>query len=218
MPFMIGSGFTQPLAAAGGSTWALVQDVEAAALNTFSTGAIDTTGANLLVASVSRFGAGTLSDSKGNTWTALTSRVNGEVTLEFYYSVPSSVGSGHTFTLTGSSMAAALSVQAWSGAHGTPFDVQNGATASGTSVQPGSITPSQNNSLLISCFGGATGANTISINSGFFQTSDIDYAGGVNEAGSMAYLVQETAAPINPTWSNASAAVAASIAAFKPAS
>src|SRR5437868_1131794 len=68
-----------------------------------TTGTANTTGANFMACLVSAYVNGpadAIQDSKGNTWTALTSRVNtsGFDRLTLYYTVPSSVGSGHTVT------------------------------------------------------------------------------------------------------------------------
>ena len=73
--------------------------------NNATTSAIDTTGATLLVALiVTDTGGGTMSDSKGNTWTALTAHSGGTtVTGQLFYVSNPTVGSGHTFTPTISS-------------------------------------------------------------------------------------------------------------------
>ncbi len=75
---------------------------------------IDTTGANLLIFGVSYLdgSAPTISDSKSNTWTALTATLpstSGDIRI--YYAKNPTVGAGHTFsaTGTGSTCAARLS-------------------------------------------------------------------------------------------------------------
>ena len=107
--------------------------------NGVTSNAIDTTGANLIVLAVSYYGglgntliAGEVSDSKGNTWTALTNRGSnnaGNVRL-FYCSNPT-VGSGHTFTASdsgGGGTYPSLFAIALSGAKtSSPFDLENGS-------------------------------------------------------------------------------------------
>lgn len=78
-----------------------------------TTGAIDTTGAGLLVAIVSNYSVGIVgapTDSKGNTWTRCDLQAINSISvrLAFYVSVPSSVGSGHTFTSGGQFTALAV--------------------------------------------------------------------------------------------------------------
>jgi hypothetical protein len=174
-----------------------------------TTSPTDTTGANLLVACVSHWGykeAPELSDSKGNSWTIAASSsgaIDGWIKL--YYSVPTQVGSNHTFTLNGSESMPSISVMAWAGATASPLDGSSGRFAAGTSIQPGSVTPSEDNELLISCLTntGDTSSSSRSINGGFTiagqvgENADVPYSTSVASA----YLVQTTAASANPTWS-----------------
>ncbi|MFM2357274.1 MAG: hypothetical protein RJA61_11 [Candidatus Parcubacteria bacterium] len=188
--------------------------------NNVTTGAIDTTGANLIVVVVSWYSgaANTLSDSKGNTWTALTAYAAGNTQQRIYYAYNPTVGSGHTFTATNSSYPS-IAVSAWSGAATSPYDVENGSSGSGiTSKQPGSVTPSENNELIITGLGFDT-SNTLSINSGFTISNQLNYTVGNYMGGAMAYLVQTTSAAVNPTWSwSSSMGVSTGIATFKAAS
>jgi len=212
-------------AAAAGFTLVASANTTGAAAGPYTTGAINTTGANLLVVVVSQYGniaEGTLSDSKGNTWTGLTLKTGpGTVALSrIHYCVPSSVGSGHTFTYSSASnMFGEIAVMAWSGAAASPFDVENGgSTGSGTSLQPGSVTPSLNGSLLVAGVSITDGSSSYSIGSGFTVIANVPFSASVNEGLLAAYLVQGTAAAINPTFSwTGSAEAAATIAVFKPA-
>lgn len=175
----------------------------------YTSSAIDTTGANLIVVAVSRFsGISTvigLSDSKGNSYTALTPQTNSDSGREqLFYCINPIVGTGHTFTwstlLTFSSLVAA----AFSGTSFS-FESESGSASSGQvgSIQPGSLTPSQDGSLVVSGIGlrggNATG-QTPSVNSGF---SSVNYQTGVDSqclGGGLGYLVQSTAGAVNPTW------------------
>lgn len=205
---------------------ALVAHASSVGSNGTTTSAINTTGASLLVAFVGFVfnNAAVISDSYGNTWTPLTFHlgVNNCTTQIFYVQNPT-VGTGHTFSETGTSTYPALSVAAFSGtATSSVFDVQNGTNPVGaTTFQPGSVTPSQNNSLIVTGFDNDQGssAQDTTINSGFTITDQNGYGFGVNEGGGLAYLVQTTAAPVNPTWTMSTAALGAgsAIAVFKPA-
>lgn len=187
--------------------------------NGFTTSSINTSGADLLVAVVSDAADGsTLSDSKSNTWTKLTPHTFG-TNCVIYYAKNATVGSGHTFTLGGTATTPTLSVSAWSGSDtSAPFDQQNGAVAAGaTSLQTGSVTPTTGNQLIIA---GLTGdANvTRAIDSGFTILDQVGHSGFGFSAAAHAYLIQGTAAAVNPTWSwTGSENTEAAIATFKAA-
>lgn len=191
------------------------------------TAAINTTGANLIVVKVSWYSGstanGTLTDSKGNTWTALT-RYNESVlpmaTRLFYASSPTT-DAAQTFTWTGASTFANVEVQAWSGMSSSPFDVENGATNgnnANTTIQPGSITPSQSNCIFITGLGHENNSGGArSINSSFTISDSVAYVGGTTEGGAMAYKVSTSGTAENPTWNftNSVTSSQADIACFK---
>jgi hypothetical protein len=188
--------------------------------NNVTTSAIDTTGASLIVCAVgSTHGvSANVSDSKSNTWSSLTLRQpSSGVRHRLWYVASPVVGTGHTFTVTTSGGAPAICVTAWSGAHTSPFDVENGATTnSGTSLATGSITPSENDELVIAGISNDTAASARTIGSGFTITDDITYVAGQHKPSTQAYLIQTTAAAVNPTWSwTTSDRGAACIASFK---
>lgn len=183
-----------------------------------TTDAIDTTGANLLVVSLAKNGTPTvtLSDSKGNTWTALTERSSSSQYNQLYYCLAPVVGSGHTVTATYSGAAYhVVGVAAFSGV--AAFESQSGfAGASGTSRQPGSVTPVANGALIVSALNCGAGT-AISINSGFTAQA-LSYSVGHNIGSGLAYLAQSTAAAVNPTWTwTTSGANASTIAVFSGA-
>jgi hypothetical protein len=197
--------------------------------NTVVTSAIDTTGANLLVVGVGNLagGTGTLTDSKGNTWTALTTyATSGAGQATIYYAKNATVGSGHTFTFTTTSTYPSIFVAAFSGANTTsPFDVQNGnagggscnATGSGgVTCATGNITPAVNNEVWVSLVQFTSNGNTASPTNGTLINSAMG-GGGASFAGALSYKVQTTAATVQETWSVAGSSLTASvaIAAFK---
>ncbi len=207
-------------------SYALVSNVQAAGANTFTSGAIDTSGASLIVVAITESGANsvTLSDSKGNTWFRLTQRdlITGSSQLCLAYAKNPTVGSGHTFTATGSSFFAVLSVAAFSGADLTsPFDqegVGGGGAGSSTGQQSGSVTPSADNELIISAAAWSTSITVTSV-TGMTLIGQTDFAGGTNYGGGIAYAVQTTATTVNPAWNWTGGAVASNFdtATFKVA-
>lgn len=198
---------------------------------TATTSGIDTTGATLLVAAVNEYFAdptlANMSDSNGNTWHHLTmlddSATSGmEFVIWYAYDHGGSalsVGSGHTFSYAGTSYAG-LTVMAYSGTQTSsdPFDQQNKAgTAAGFTAQPGSITPTVDNELVVTYVQGLIAADeTYSINSSYNKRQELFYNGNANMGG--ADIVQTTAGATNPTWtSDNSPRHLALIASFKAA-
>lgn len=186
---------------------------------------INTTGASIIVISLcyyfARVSGPTVTDSNGNTYTALTEYNNSTASAQrLYYCASPVVGSGHTFTVSGSGIFCSFYVSAFSGTAASPFDVENGAGTSSfsSSLQPGSVTPSAANSLIVS---GLTieGTPILAIDSGFSITDQSPYLPGMTYGGALAYLIQGAASPVNPTWSITGGANAtASIAVFGQAS
>jgi hypothetical protein len=187
-----------------------------------TTDAIDTTGANFLIAALCDYmgvAAGSVTDSKGNTWAGLTEVTTANLPrIRFFVCANATVGSGHTFTAEngGSNSSPCIVVAAFSGVKtSSPTDQQNGAFSPNqeTSLQTGSVTPTEDNELVVAalCHTG-TGAT---INSSMTITDDAD--ADLNDAfgGAMAYIVQTTAGAINPTFSFAAGNPAAVIATFK---
>lgn len=184
--------------------YTLVQKTIAASANNDSvtTSAIDTTGANLIVIVLACFIENTLSDSNGNIYTKLTLQSGSGVKVVLAYKYAPIVGSGHTFTAdTSTNSFPSLAVYSFSGSVASPFDLENGTTtASQTTAQPGSVTPSEDNELLVTgiCWGGTlTGPG---IDSGF-STPDTILTTATNMPIGGSYKIQTSAGLENPTWS-----------------
>jgi hypothetical protein len=203
---------------------ALVSSVAAGSSDggTFTTGAIDTTGANLLVLCISWYDAETaptISDSKSNTWTprtAYTGALGGSVSRIYYAENPGSVGGSHTFTATGATKYASIGILAFSGAAtASVYDGENGATLlSSATIQPGSVTPSVDNEVLVSCLGRV--AAFTSVGSSFVGELSVDYGGGTHFGLNVAYKIQTSAGAENPLWTCGGAGtLSAAMAAFK---
>lgn len=199
--------------------YSLVIDTEFAPATPYggTSSAIDTTGADLLVFLVScHIGTPTVSDSKGNTWNALTRSGTGNTAAQIFYAKNPTVGTGHTFTISGTEIYPSVYVQAFSGADLTdPFDQESGAVANSVAtIQPGAITPSANDALLVTLVSHERAS--ASINSGFTESGDIGIGGNII-AGAAAYLIQTSAASVNPTWtipSSATDGIATRMASF----
>ncbi len=192
---------------------------------------VTTTGANLIVAviclSSTTTGGPTFSDNKGNSWTLITTVTSATQNTVIYYCSSPIVGTGHTFT-TGPGFPnhpfSSACIAAFSNVKpSSPLDKNSGAgsTPPALTVQPGSITPVTDGELLVCVLGTApSGAETVAIDSGFTKTDDVPFNPGNTFGTHMAYLVQSSAAAINPTWTMSGATTAnplqAIIASFRP--
>lgn len=193
-----------------------------------TTGGVDTSGADLLVVGVnyhrSFVGATPLSDSKGNTWTLIDTADSGLGAIcRLYYCTPGgNVGTGHTFsTTTGFSNIFAL---AFSGARTatTPFDQSNKGSNNTASVATGSITPSVNDCVVVTVYGGFNPGAAPTMTSGgasFTVPTGFSIATSTSEAGAESYSIQTTATAVNVTWTSTSSVHSTAIIAsfFPPA-
>lgn len=185
---------------------------------TATTGAMNTAGANLMVA----IGGGdgdTISDSNGNTWTDIVAPVADGFTLfAFKYVLNPTVGAGHTVSVASGRVS--LCVSAWSGAASSSVldTTISGASVATGSYGPGSITPSQANSLGIAAAGDIFQAGApLTINFGTISNT-ADTVGNFANS-SMAYEIQTAATARNYTWSWTGATgvhISAAAAFFKP--
>lgn len=193
--------------------WTLLAYVGKSGAGTSSGSLFDSFYSNIIVASAVTAGGtgGTISDNKSNSWTSAVDKNDGATNrVTIYHVLSPTVGASHTFTWSGGAIEA-IDVQAWRCPGGAPTLDQTNGTTSGT--QPGSITPTANNCLLIAGAAGGTDASAPTIDSGFTVTTSRAFTTSVCLNSGMAYLVQDTAAAINPTWSDTGANA---IASFKP--
>jgi lysophospholipase L1-like esterase len=143
-------------------------------------------------------------DSAGNTWTPLAEQqYGGSAACQLFYCAGANLktSGAHTFSVAGTNTYAVINVMAFSGTSSSPFDQQNGTANNFVAGQanPGSITPTSNGALIITGLTTAGGTPYTVSPSGF--TVQATGFTGTNEGGALAYMVQNTAAPINPTWS-----------------
>jgi hypothetical protein len=190
---------------------------------------LNTTGATLLVLSLSVSTAAAprnVSDSFGNTWVQIVQKTQGNVNITLYYVKNPTVGAGHTFTSTGTPFnAASFVVHAFAGTDTTAnvdqFNSASAAALAGGVIQPGSVTPTANNELVLTAAacGASKAQNNDAITGGFIQTDALPFVSSHATDLSTAYLIQTTAAATNPTWTLSAVAnpcaPAAVIATFK---
>lgn len=162
----------------------------------------------------------TPTDSSSNTYTQAGSTVGTDVCFTaLYYKFAPTVSA--TMTFTSNAGFGAMFVLGFSGAASSPLDQTNQATAGGplTTIQPGSVTPSVNNEVLVSVatISHTNTGNTYSVNGGYTITNQFADDGATTFGGAAGYLIQTTAAASNPTWTSSSAqnCGTASIATFK---
>ncbi len=199
------------IAAGGGAGIAFVAETTkmGSGSSVATTDPINTIGANLIIVAVSTYVVhiGTISDSKGNTWTALSiySASDANSQIQLFYCVNPTTDSAHTFSTTpGAFWQCGIGVLAFSGV--SAYVSESGALG----FQPGSITASSNGSLFVTC----STANS-PVDSGF-TAFDAFYSGGTNIGCGIAYLIQGTAGAENPTWSGGSYGPVAAMALFAP--
>jgi hypothetical protein len=209
---------------------------DAEALNgggTTATG-IDSTLADTCFAGVSRLTGDTvtLSDDGGssgtpNTWTLIRTQADvgggGLVSTDLYRTnTPASVGTGHNFSLSGGTFAA-IAVTCFAGGATSAIDDQENSAGGGggaSTISTASITPSVNDTIVITSIVSSDGTDMSSIDGGFTLPAAAHVSStGSNFSAGLAFLVQTTATPANPQWTlNGGATyIAATIASFKTA-
>ena len=188
-----------------------------------TTPVISTTGASLLVATVSggKSVTPTLSDSAGNTWVQgprATSSLFVGVTM-FYCSSPIT-SSSHTFTPSASgTWYPAISVIALANTQiGQTAEINEGVNGSGTttSLALTNATPAQANEIVIAGLSTLYSGTTIAINENFWM---VDYEPEVSSESygvASALLMEGAASTVGPTWTIGSATyMAAGMMSFK---
>jgi hypothetical protein len=186
----------------------------------FTSSAIDTTGANLLILFVVSWDPFTVnpSDSKGNTWQALTRYGPGGTQgyVMAYYAYNPTVGASHTFSWPSNSEDAwpSIFVLAYSGmlAGSGVYDASNGDT----NETSNSVTPAGAGELIISGYVTST-AGTPAAAGDFAEEIQQAYSGGVCIGGGVSAQVYAGTSAIEATWTPNTGNRASNIIAFKPA-
>jgi hypothetical protein len=175
---------------------------------TLTTGAINTTGANAVAVALSSF-PGSISvthsvGSDGNA-TPLTAADANSPSNQFFYWQNPSTGTNDTFTVTTGTapgLYGTACVFVMSGISGLYSGVQN-STAAGyqsSTCQPGSITPSGSNQVVLTAFGTYTPSGAPTIDSSYTTPVYNPGAGGTAFGEAASYLIQTTGMATNPTW------------------
>ncbi len=186
---------------------------------------ISTTGCDFLVAVVGGYiaaGDPALTDNQSNTWGNLTKRetaVVAEITIFYTTNYPANThGSNHTFTFGGTGTSyPMIALLGFSGARSSSvFDTGKDSGAIGNlPLQPGSLTPSEDDCLVIAGIAHNTPVESPTINGGFSSpVVELQNAGNC-VGGAIAYLIQTTAAAANPTWSGSIGDAAISMGVFR---
>jgi hypothetical protein len=185
---------------------ALVGSGKEGANDGFTTATFDSTGANLLVVNVANTASTSLvvSDNKsGGNLNALTASVSDIFNrISRLYWVIMTGGTGHTITVTGTDENIGLTWAYFSGVHASPIGGTEGAGTAGfgTSFAISSVTPSENDCLVVAGMMNDT-APGHAINGGFTMHQALQGSAGVYLGSAIASLIQTTAAAAGPTWS-----------------
>lgn len=191
-----------------------------------TTSAINTTGADFIVANVTSANIGgvsfsdilaAFSDSLGNTWSSnITGGAPSGSAPMLIYALAPTVGSSQTFTCSLTSLFGVFQVAAFSNVTSADQNDIGFAGGGNTGTIGTPITPANNNGLVISC----CSVNDVSlptIDSGFTITDQAETLGGNYVGGGLAYLVQTTASAVDPTWTwTSSSSWSVILATFNP--
>jgi prepilin-type N-terminal cleavage/methylation domain-containing protein len=193
---------------------------EGSPANSLTMGPISTAGANAIAVAVASFnGITSVTHSVGSDGnaTALTAAAGNSPSNQFFYWQNPSTGGSDTFTVTSTgALYGTACVYIMSGISGIYSSAQNENPTGGTTCQPGSITPSGSNQVVITAFGVYTPTGAPTINSSYSTPVYNSGAGGTAYAEAGSYLIQTTGASTNPTWTwtNGASTPACIIAAF----
>jgi hypothetical protein len=203
--------------------WTFISRSSVAGSNGGTTTSINTSTANLIVAEVASYypsAEPTFSDNKGNTWILLTRHFDSSLisSNRIYYCINPTVGSGHTFTLSGASSFSNMNVMAFNNTITPTYHAENGSSDIGNLnyIHTGAVTNSLANALVIVGFSALnSGVPPITIDSGIIQV-DSFYNGGFYISGTGGYKILSSITTINPRfdWNNQTY-VSTSIALFQ---
>jgi hypothetical protein len=184
---------------------------------------IDTTTADFIVVALMYYNTqpatNSLIDSKSNTWQPLSVYgASSRSYVRLYYSYNPTVGTNHNFSTGTENDIKSICVAAFKGLSITSnvyyTDTDKGNTSdSSLTINPGSITPSDNKVLLISAWvGGDTLDNNPTIDSNFIRI--INTSTNIDSA--IAYFITSNKNPVSPIWTSTNdTKLTSSIAAFR---
>lgn len=200
------------------AAWTLIASSYTTGVSPFTTAALDTTGANLLVSGIAYFdnGGATVSDSKSNTWdNSVLSNYSpfGPSNQGFVpqFVLSPTVGTGHTFTFTGpTSSHGGLIIAAFKSATGTPtYDYTTGigqafnATFISTTTPTlgaGTVAPTVTNDLVVAHVSTNSSTTTYTIDSGLTIAQQTPGIAGQIYSQGLAWGIRSTSSSFAPTW------------------
>ena len=178
------------------------------AATTYTTGSVNTTGSNTIVAIVSYFNQGTIATVVDNgTSTTLTTPLSTTIAtnsnaMQISHELsPSSTSSSETFTITTATAGALLGyvcIVPFVGLTGNYDSNMVGATSTGSTCATSAITPSHAvNAIVAGVSSISTGTMTLS---GFTIVGQVPISVGANYAAAGAYAAQAAATAQTPSW------------------
>jgi hypothetical protein len=173
-----------------------------------TTDAISTVGADLIVVHASHLtlAVTSVSDNQGgNTYTQLigSSKQVGTVSSSYWYLQAPATSATHTFSVDEPTTAVLnIDVLAFSGSRSTPQQHENGAASgSAATLATGSITPGEDNCLVVAGLVHNDPSSPLaSVDGGFTIGTKVDAVAATSFGSQLAYLIQTTATAANPTW------------------
>lgn len=159
----------------------------------------DSTGANCIAIFLAYGGSPTVSDNKGNTYTAGTSGSN-TVAGRWYYCLGATTGTGHTVTIGGGSVVASCVILALSGVKTTAAYNSPGATSFNSATSDSfsvDVTPGFNDAFVAFGLGFQTATiSAVTGSNGWTVPQWTSGVGGTNYGSAVAYKIQTTAATV----------------------
>lgn len=179
-------------------------DICAHGANSATTSTVNTSGADTYLAAVVSVNEPAITSSPSQTWVKDKERINGTTGTTTYIFRASGVTTSttQTFTSTLTSGLQTICVLSFSGVELTsPTDQSSDFSGGGTSqIYDSSITPSEDNELILADTDIATGSVTVIIDSSMSTPLQSALDPGVAYGAGMAYKIQTTATAIRPTW------------------
>lgn len=174
-----------------------------------SAGTVDCTGATQIDINVSSYavnGAVTPTDSSSNTYGCVAAPPTSANTRNQHCHVDNpTVTSTMTFTAAQTSCFCSITVFGFNNTKvASPLDQTSKSSTTGTTIQAGSVTPSEDNEVIIAGLSFAVSEATHTIDLGFSTPLCSDFLGSNHFGVCGSYLIQTSAAAVNPKYTVAS--------------
>ncbi len=187
-----------------------------------TTDAVDASTATFVVLAICYDSGATgvsVTDTSGKTWVARTEwdGTGAHTPWVRIYDCVSTFTASHTFSVACTAGFASIAAIGFTGNAASPADQQSGAFTTGGAALPGSVTPSEDNELLITAIGGSTGGVTYAVGSSFTLLDTTALVGGQAYGLATGYKIQTTAGAENPSWTGDTGDHIAAIITYKAA-